>query len=115
MGRAVLLREAWQQWRFGQILGLQASAPRIRYVDPGVPVAFDARIGRRIDTCRIECVLAGERGDFAALSGAGLEGPPVVLACHPFTIEPAAGEWNAAVRTAIAHGEDGAVATPPQD
>src|SRR3984885_16101254 len=80
MRGTAFVTETRQQWWRRQVFGAQAAAACIRDVDPGVAVALHAGIGRGVDAGWIERVLAGERGNLAALAGAGLEGPAVILA-----------------------------------
>ena len=49
--------------------------------------------------------MAGQRRNFAALSGNRLERPAMILAGNLPAIEPSIGKRDAAVRASIAHGE----------
>src|SRR3984885_9658368 len=111
MRSAVPVAEGWQLGRRWQRLpGLQAdpSAARPGHVDPGVSIPLLAGKCGRVDAPGIG-ILAGQRGDLHALPGLRLEDPTVILAGDRAAIEPSAGERNAAMGAAVAHGEDAAV------
>lgn len=84
------------------------AAARLGYVDPGVSIALAAGKRGRVDAARIG-VLAGQGRNLHALAGFRLEDPSVVFAGDCAAIEPSAGERDAAMGAAVAHGENAAV------
>ena len=111
MRAAVPVAEGWELRRGWQrIPGLHAypSATRLGHVDPGVSISLLAGKGGRVDAPRVG-VLTGERRDLHALPGLGLEDPAVILAGDRAAVEPSAGERNAAMGAAVAHGKDAAI------
>src|ERR1700722_18440006 len=80
-----------------------SSTARPGHVDPGVSIPLLTGIRGGVDAPRVG-VLAGQRGHLHALPGFRLEAPTVILAGARAAIEPSAGERNAAMGAAVAHG-----------
>ena len=72
-------------------------------------VALFAGKSGREDAGGVEVIVAGERGNQLATAAAGLEFPSVVAAGDAIAVEPTFAEWNPAMGTAVAHGEDATV------
>ena len=111
--RAVARREL-RDLRHWRKLSTAAARARLRKINPGVAVALLAWIRRGINLCRVQRVGFGERGDQLALAAARVELPAVIFAGYGFAVEPSGRERNSAMRTQVAHGEDGSSCAPPQ-
>ena len=103
-------RELGDGWELRECFRDDAAGAGCGDVDPGVAVALGDGEGVGEDLCGLEGVVGGERGDLFAAAGAGLEAPAVVFALDGFAVEPAGGEWDAAVWAEIAEGEERVVA-----
>ena len=86
-----------------------------RHEDPGVAIPIRARESPSEYPSRIERIAGDERRDLGALSTYRLETPAMVLAGDLLAVEPAVGERNPAMRTAVAHRENAAVTAPSQN
>jgi hypothetical protein len=77
--------------------------PRLRKIDPRIPIPLLARKRPRKNLRRIQGLMARQRRNLSALPRTRLKPPPMVLASHRLAIEPTRRQRNPSMRTKIPH------------
>jgi hypothetical protein len=87
-------------------------SPRLRQINPRIPIPLLTRIRPGINLSRLQCLVASQRRNLHALPRTRLKPPPMVLASHRLPIEPPRRQRNSPVRTKIPHSKQLSILLP---
>src|SRR3984957_7388907 len=102
-----------RQLRHRRQLPRNPTHPRLRDIDPRIPIPLHTRIRRSKNLGRIQRIMARQRRNLPALSRARLKPPPVVLALHRLPIEPPGRQRNPPMRTKVPQSKHRPILLPP--
>ena len=112
--RAAKPRRELRQLRHRRQRTTHPSRPRLRHVDPRIPIALLARKRPRKNLRRIQRLKARQRWNLLTSTRTRFKPPPMIFTSHRLPIEPPRRQRNPPMRTEIPHRKQLPIMLAPQ-